>query len=326
MRIDDGAVVYVNGVEAVRDNLPAGAISASTLAVARDGGAESSSSYFAIDPALIRPGQNTLAVEVHQTSPTSDDLSFFATMVAYGSTGAPPPPTTTTTTTAPATTAPATTTTIPATTVPPSTAPSTTTTTTTTTTVPTPTTTTTTVPVPAPTTTTPPPGVAVSLTSDASWSYLDDGSNQGTAWTTPTFDDVTWTTGVGEFGYGDGDERTLIGFGPSSTSKFTTTYFRTRFTATTAPRDLTLTLRVDDGAVVHVNGVDAARVTKPSGPIDYRTLAPEAISEGGERLDRSIQLDPGLVVPGTNVIAVEVHQNTRGSSDISFLAALTGRS
>jgi hypothetical protein len=165
----------------------------------------------------------------------------------------------------------------------------------------------------------------VSLASSASWSYLDDGSNQGTAWATPTFDDAAWKVGVGEFGYGDGDERTLIGFGPSSTSKFTTTYFRTRFTATRAPRDLTLTLRVDDGAVVYVNGVEAARVNMPSGPVDHRTLAPEAISEGGERLDRSVPLDPALVVPGSNVIAVEVHQNTRGSSDISFLAALTGR-
>jgi hypothetical protein len=165
----------------------------------------------------------------------------------------------------------------------------------------------------------------VSLTSGASWSYLDDGSDQGTAWVAPTFNDAAWKTGVGEFGYGDGDERTLIGFGPSSTSKYTTTYFRTRFTATAVPRDLTLTLRVDDGAVVYVNGVEAARVNMPSGLIDFRTLAPDAISEGGERLDRSITLDPALVAPGTNVIAIEVHQNTRGSSDISFLASLAGR-
>ena len=40
------------------------------------------------------------------------------------------------------------------------------------------------------------------------WSYLDDGSDQGSAWADPLFDDSTWATGPAELGYGDGDEAT----------------------------------------------------------------------------------------------------------------------
>ena len=168
-------------------------------------------------------------------------------------------------------------------------------------------------------------GLAVSIAPEAEWAYLDDGSDQGNAWNAIVFDDATWARGIGEFGYGDGDERTVVGFGPSSTRKHPTTYFRHRFTAAGTPNDLTLTLRIDDGAIVRINGVEAHRFNMPSTAVGFQTRAVVAISGSSERLDRTITLDPLLVVPGTNVITVEVHQDSLGSSDITFLASLTGR-
>ena len=174
-------------------------------------------------------------------------------------------------------------------------------------------------------TTVPPVGSGVEVPRSAVWSYLDDGSDQGSAWRQPGFDVSRWASGVGEFGYGDGDENTVVSYGPSSSSKFLTTYFRTEFAASGVPGDLTLTLRVDDGAVVYVNGVEAARFNVGDGPVDYRTRAPASIWGSAEVLDRTFVLDPSLVVAGSNVLAVEVHQESGGSSDISFLASLTGR-
>jgi hypothetical protein len=165
----------------------------------------------------------------------------------------------------------------------------------------------------------------VSISPDAVWSYLDDGSDQGATWNELDFDDSAWPRGVGEFGYGDGDERTVVGFGPSSGRKYPTTYFRHRFTATATPSDLTLTLRIDDGAIVRINGVEAHRFNMPAAEVSFQTRAVDAIWGAAERLDRAITLDPGLVRPGTNVITVEVHQDTYGSSDITFLASLTGQ-
>ena len=38
------------------------------------------------------------------------------------------------------------------------------------------------------------------------WKYLDNGSNQGTAWRDNSFNDASWASGQGQLGYGDGDE------------------------------------------------------------------------------------------------------------------------
>src|SRR5207247_10659815 len=62
------------------------------------------------------------------------------------------------------------------------------------------------------------------------WTYLDDGSNQGTAWRAPSFDDSSWAGGEAQLGYGYGDERTLIGFGPDPNNKDVTTYLQHEFT------------------------------------------------------------------------------------------------
>ena len=162
------------------------------------------------------------------------------------------------------------------------------------------------------------------LAASATWAYSDLGDVVGADWATPGYDDVGWATGVGEFGYGDGDETTVVAYGPSAGSKYRTTYFRTAFTATALPTALELQLRVDDGAVVYINGVEAARFNLPDGPVSFGTAAPAAIYGSAERQDRSFAIDPSLVVVGANVIAVEVHQNTLGSSDLSFLAGLSG--
>jgi hypothetical protein len=285
MRVDDGAVVHVNGVEATRDNMPTGPVTSTTTAFVRDGFPETDVRYFPIDPSLIRAGTNVVAVEVHQSSASSNDLTFFATVVAYGV--AEPP-----TTTAPAST----------------TASSTSSTSSSTTS----------------TTVAPRPTTVVDVPIGAVWSYLDDGSDQGTAWRAVDFDDSGWPTGIGEFGYGDGDERTVVDFGPSSNRTYPTTWFRHRFTATAVPDTLTLRLRVDDGAIVYLNGVEVARVNLPAGPVGHMTLASSAIHGSDERLDRTVTLDHRRIAVGDNVLAVEVHQHTRGSSDLSFLASLVG--
>ena len=54
------------------------------------------------------------------------------------------------------------------------------------------------------------------------WKYLDDGSDQGSAWKEFSFDDGTWAAGAAELGYGDGDEQTVISYGGDSNNKFIT--------------------------------------------------------------------------------------------------------
>jgi len=81
---DDGAVVYLNGVEIIRDNLNIGTITSNSLAAASVAGiAESTYNTFSIDKKLLLAGNNVLSVEVHQNSANSTDLSFDLELVCY---------------------------------------------------------------------------------------------------------------------------------------------------------------------------------------------------------------------------------------------------
>jgi hypothetical protein len=70
-------VVYLNGVEVWRDNMPAGSISYTTLAAATVGGSDENRWFTnALNPALLVEGMNVLAAEVHQATRDSSDLGF----------------------------------------------------------------------------------------------------------------------------------------------------------------------------------------------------------------------------------------------------------
>ncbi|NOY82670.1 MAG: PQQ-binding-like beta-propeller repeat protein [Kiritimatiellaeota bacterium] len=74
---DDGAVVYLNGVEAFRSNMPKGKITLATPAASVTAGDREKTFYPASVPVeLLKPGRNVLAVEVHQAYPSSSDISF----------------------------------------------------------------------------------------------------------------------------------------------------------------------------------------------------------------------------------------------------------
>src|SRR5262249_53081377 len=72
---DDGAIVYINGVEVFRSNMPAGPITYSTLAATVVGTTDEITFYSQpVDPVVLVDGTNTLAVEIHQANVTSSDI------------------------------------------------------------------------------------------------------------------------------------------------------------------------------------------------------------------------------------------------------------
>jgi hypothetical protein len=160
------------------------------------------------------------------------------------------------------------------------------------------------------------------------WKYLDQGSDQGTAWRAPAFNDGAWPSGAAQLGYGDGGEATVVGYGSNAGAKYITTYFRRAFSVSdpTAYRSVTLNLLRDDGAVVYLNGTEVFRSNLPTGAVSYTTLALAAIGGTDESTFYPASIDPSLLVAGTNVLAVEVHQANGTSSDLSFDAELIGSS
>lgn len=157
------------------------------------------------------------------------------------------------------------------------------------------------------------------IPEDATWKYLDDGSDQDTLWKEISFVDTTWASGPAELGYGDGDETTVLSFGPDSDNKYTTYYFRHEFVVSDTVTANYLLLRVqrDDGAVVYLNGNEVCRSNMPSDTINYQTFASGTAS--GDDEDRFFEyIIPFIEIIDTNILAVEIHQVNLTSSDISF--------
>ena len=153
----------------------------------------------------------------------------------------------------------------------------------------------------------------------AFWRYLDDGSDQGTAWRQPGFDHSSWFVGQAELGYGDFDETTVVSFGPNANSKYITTYFRRSFDVVdpSALQRVCMRMLRDDGAAVYLNGIEIARGNLPAGAL-YTTPASSTVASTREEVYHYRSIDPALLVRGCNFLAVEVHQRSGTSSDLSF--------
>ncbi|MTI22887.1 T9SS type A sorting domain-containing protein [Fulvivirga sp. RKSG066] len=243
---DDGAVVYINGVEVDRQNMAAGTVTYTTFANATvSGSGEDTFIETTLASSVLTAGTNHVAVEIHQRNLSSSDISFDLELIGQF-------------------------------------------------------------------------GNAL-VSKQSTWNYLDDGSNQGTAWRNPSFNDSGWASGAGVLGYGD-SQSTVVSFGGDANNKHETTYFRHSFTVPDASiySSLTINLLRDDGAVVYLNGTEVLRDNMPAGAITFTTLAPGTITGEDEDNYNSFNVSSASLVNGANVLAVEIHQRAVNSSDISF--------
>lgn len=157
------------------------------------------------------------------------------------------------------------------------------------------------------------------VAAGATWKYLDQGSDQGAAWRDPAFNDHLWSNGVAQFGYGNGDEKTVISFGGNAASKHVTTYFRKNFVVNNAPciESLTLKLVVDDGAAVYLNGTNILNY-QLAPDATFTTLASAVQAINVEDTWFSFPVNPAVLINGTNTLAVEIHQAAPNDPDLSF--------
>lgn len=74
---DDGTVIYLNGVEVLRSNMPAGTLTNRTFSTDTiDGAAEREVHTNAIPTTGLIAGTNTIAVQLHQRSDSSSDIAL----------------------------------------------------------------------------------------------------------------------------------------------------------------------------------------------------------------------------------------------------------
>ncbi len=331
---DDGAVVYLNGTEVWRSNMPSGTVAHTTFASSGVSGA-TESQYFTqtLPVSALVAGTNVVAVEVHNTSGSSDvsfDLELIGTKAVAPDLVAPSTPgnlRTTAVAAAGATLAWDASTDNRAVTGYRVTRDGVTAATVTGTSwadtgrVAGATHSYTVValdaagnasPAAGPLTVTLPMPLGTLVARGSTWRYRV--GDPGTGWSAPGFNDAAWASGRAELGFGDGGETTVLASGSLAY------YFRAGFTVADpgAVGSLTLSLIRDDGAAVYVNGTEVARTNLPSGTLTAATRATANVSGTAESTPVTYSVPPGVLVAGTNVIAVEVHQDVATSSDVGF--------
>ena len=178
------------------------------------------------------------------------------------------------------------------------------------------------------------------------WRYLDTGSDLGdsnivvghpsygtTHWKHPDFDDSSWEVGQAMLGYGGITGATvneLVDFGGVASNRNRTTHFRKPFEVTNASSysELRIDLRRDDGAILYLNGREMFRSNIDEGTVDFQDFASVSIGGADESAPNlfTYQLSPGELLEGENILAVEVHQATAGSSDLGIDVQLDGLS
>ena len=156
------------------------------------------------------------------------------------------------------------------------------------------------------------------------WSYYDQGSLDGTNWTSPTYNEAGWKKGNAPLGYGKDGVSTTLDYGRDQSNKRPTAYFRTKINfekAPTANDRVTLNFTIDDGFIVYVNGTMCASYNMPSNSVRYNTYAS---TYAPNNPDTGVtELRPELFHTGDNVIAVEVHNNSGSSTDMLWDASIT---
>lgn len=167
-----------------------------------------------------------------------------------------------------------------------------------------------------------PPQDVTLIAANAIWKYLDAGTNPGPSWMSLNFDDTAWLQGAAELGYGDGDEVTVVGYGPNTNARYPTTHLRHHFNVVDPVRLGNIRLRVnaDDGVILYLNGTEFARLRMPAGAVTHTTYASAGASP--ENVFELVELPRALFRAGDNVLAAEVHQAAANSSDLSWAAEL----
>lgn len=189
------------------------------------------------------------------------------------------------------------------------------------------------------------PETSTEINETTIWSYLDDNSDPAgspsdagyirTGWTEESFDDSEWKTAAGTFGSKKGSSDLGNGFtagtilaGCDGSDNYTTYYFRTTLHVDSlkAFNKLVGSVVYDDGVIVYLNGQRIAagddNACDESGASLNKGFDANGQYGGSNASDPktlNISLsDLSALKEGDNVVAVELHNGRKTSSDVYF--------
>lgn len=158
------------------------------------------------------------------------------------------------------------------------------------------------------------------VASSDTWHYFPGNSEPPAKWANTDFDDASWLSGPGGFGYGDADDRTTI-------SPVISVFLRTTFNIIDISNVSWAILHMDydDGFVAYLNGHEIARSNigtagiRPSYDIPAINNHEAMMYSGGMPERYMIQKDTlkKYLTAGANELAIQVHNISSTSSDLS---------
>ncbi len=153
--------------------------------------------------------------------------------------------------------------------------------------------------------------------------YLTPSSEPNSNWNSLSFDDSTWAESSSGFGYGDGDDATVL---PNSTRSV---YLRKVFEIADISEvsSLILDIDYDDGFVAYINGIEVARanINGVPPPFNSGTLQDhEAQLYSGGIPERFLITDfSSILNPGENILTIQAHNVSSNSSDLTIIPFLS---
>ena len=157
------------------------------------------------------------------------------------------------------------------------------------------------------------------------WKYWIGNSQPVTNWNSLSTNVSNWQEGDSGFGYGDNDDNTNI---PSGTPSI---FVRKIFDIPNTENISKLLFHIDydDGYIAYLNGVEFSRrsLGAPNTDIGYNQLTNSLheaeIYSGGFPEAVWVDLEQLPLLDGENILAIEVHNYTTNSSDMSCIPFLT---
>lgn len=166
------------------------------------------------------------------------------------------------------------------------------------------------------------------INRNTEWYYHSADSAPSGDWKALNYNVAKWSKGKGRMGYSARKDSnwydTDIPFEKGDSAKYMTTYYRTIFNIkdTSLMKNMSLHIMYDDGAAVYLNGKELARYNLPNDKeLKYDVATPSYIDDQ----EADLKIKNSNLKMGDNVLAIEVHQIDRASSDLTMWVTGTAR-
>jgi len=148
------------------------------------------------------------------------------------------------------------------------------------------------------------------------WLYRKGISMPSPNWNKTHYNASNWLSGRTGLGYGDNDDITILN---DMHKRYNSVYARKYFTYDQSINITSMILDIyyDDGFIAYLNGHEIARANMPDEIATHTTRATRS-HEANKLVSFDVTKNKNFILEGTNILAIEIHNSSISSSDLSL--------